>query len=93
MRMRRKKHREERYENCIKYYMDNGYNISSKIYKGSTHRGIYSSSNPSRFGVLRDIIGFYKHHKPLEKDEYSAETISMDKQRERERVAKSYKEI
>ena len=83
----------ERYENCIKYYMDNGYNISSKIYKGSTHRGIYSSSNPSRFGVLRDIIGFYKHHKPLEKDEYSAETISMDKQRERERVAKSYKEI
>ena len=83
----------ERYENCIKYYMDNGYNISSKIYKGSTHGGIYSSSNPSRLGVLKDIIGFYKYHKPLEKDEYSADAISMDKQREREKVAKSYKEI
>ena len=83
----------ERYENCIKYYMDNGYNISSKIYRGSTHSGIYNSSNPSRLGVLKDIIGFYKHYKPLEKDEYSADAISMDKQREREKVAKSYKEI
>lgn len=83
----------ERYENCIKYYKDNGYNISAKIYKGSTHGGIYSSSNPSRLGVLRDIIGFYKHHKPLERDEYSAETISMEKQHERERLAKIHEEI
>ncbi|MBR6688836.1 MAG: alpha/beta hydrolase [Clostridia bacterium] len=83
----------ERYENCIKYYEDNGYRISSKIYRGSTHGGIYSSSNPSRLGVLRDIIGFYKHHKPLEQDEYSAERISMEKQREREHLARINREI
>ncbi len=82
----------ERYENCLAYYTANGYNISSKIYKGSSHGGIYNSSNPSRLGVLKDIIGFYKHHKPLEQDMYSAERISMDKQRERERIAKSYED-
>ncbi len=83
----------ERYENCIKYYKENGYKISSKIYKGATHGGIYNSSNPSRLGVLKDIIAFYKHHRHIEQDEYSAETISMEKQRERERIARSYKEI
>ena len=82
----------DRYENCLAYYIENGYKISSKIYKGSTHGGIYSSSNPSRLGVLKDIIGFYKHHKSLEQDEYSAERISMEKQRERERIAKSYED-
>ena len=81
----------ERYENCIKYYMDSGYKISSKIYKGSSHGGIYSSANPSRLGVLKDIIGFYKHHKPLEQDEYSAPSISMAKQRERETIAQKHR--
>ncbi len=76
-----------RYERCIEYYKENGYNISSKIYKGSTHAGIYGDGNPSARGTLRDIYAYYKYDTPLPKDEYSAEGIDMTKQREREKKA------
>lgn len=73
-----------RYKSCIQYYEDNGYEISSKIYKGSRHGNIYLNENPSRYGVIKDILALYKYGQPFKYDEYSASEISMKEQRKRE---------
>lgn len=74
----------QRHKNCIEYYEKNGYKITSKIYRGAEHRGIFSRSNPCFETLLRDIILFYREGKEFDKDITGVEKISMKPQRERE---------
>ena len=74
----------QRHKNCIEWYKNNGYNITSKIYRGAEHRGIFSRSNPCFETLLRDIILFYRNGENFGKDITSVEEISMKPQRQRE---------
>ena len=73
----------QRHENCLKYYENNSYNITSKIYKGAEHRGIFSKNNPSFESLKNDIIAYYKEGKAFSKDNSSVESIDMESQRKR----------
>lgn len=74
----------QRHKTCIKWYEENGYNITSKIYRGAEHRNIFSRSNPTFETLLRDIILFYKNGESFAKDIVGVEEISMNPQRQRE---------
>ena len=74
----------QRHKNCIEYYKQNGYHITSKIYRGAEHRGIFSRSNPCFEALLRDIILFYINSEGFSKDIAGVEEISMKPQRRRE---------
>lgn len=74
----------QRHKNCIEYYEKNGYNITSKIYRGAEHKGMLNRSNPSFEVLLRDFIEFYKNGKSFAKDIIGVEEISMKPQRQRE---------
>lgn len=74
----------QRHKNCIEWYKNNGYNITSKIYRGAEHRGIFSRSNPCSETLLRDIILFYRNGESFGKDIAGVEEISMQPQRQRE---------
>lgn len=74
----------QRHKNCIEYYEQNGYHITSKIYRGAEHRGIFSRSNPYYETLLRDIILFYRNSESFSKDIAGVEEISMKSQRQRE---------
>lgn len=73
----------QRYKNCIEYYEKNGYNITSKIYRGADHKGIFSRSNPSFETLLKDINLFYKNGKSFSNDIAGVEEISMEPQIQR----------
>lgn len=66
----------ERYQRSIKYYEKNGYNITSKIYRGVEHKWIFSRANPSFESMLRDIMSFYKDNKQFTQDIVGVERIS-----------------
>jgi len=74
----------QRHKRCIEYYEKNGYNITSKIYRGAEHRGIFSRSNPCFQTLLRDIILFYRKGESFTKDILGVDEISMQPQRQRE---------
>lgn len=74
----------ERHKNCLQYYENNGYNITSKIYRGAEHRGILSRSNPSFNSLIRDIMRFYKYGEKFPEDISGVQEISMKPQRKRE---------
>jgi len=74
----------QRHKNCIEWYENNGYKITSKIYRGAEHRGIFSRSNPCFETLLRDIILFYRNGESFAKDIAGVEEISMKPQRQRE---------
>lgn len=75
----------QRHKNCIEYYEKNGYNITSKIYRGAEHKGIFSRSNPSFESLLKDIILFYRNGESFAKEDIGGvEEISMKPQRQRE---------
>lgn len=74
----------QRHKNCIEYYEKNGYNITSKIYRGAEHRGIFSRSNPSFETLLKDMILFYREGKSFAKDIAGVKEINMKPQRQRE---------
>lgn len=76
----------QRHKNCIEYYEKNGYNITSKIYRGAEHRGIFSRSNPSSATLLREISMFYKTNQYFPKNIVGVEEINMKPQREREEI-------
>lgn len=80
----------QRYTNCIEYYKSNGYNITSKIYKGAEHVDIYTRKNPSFEYLINDVTKFYKYNKDFEIDEASVEQIDMNPQRKREKIDKEY---
>ena len=80
----------QRYKNCIEYYKNQGYNITSKIYKGAEHVDIYTRNNPSFEYLINDVIKFYKYNKDFEIDESSVEIIDMNPQRQREKNDKDY---
>ena len=68
----------------IDYYEKNGYNITSKIYRGAEHKVMFSTSNPCLDLLLRDLILFYKNGHKFTKDRAGVNEISMQAQRERE---------
>ena len=74
----------KRHKNCIEWYENNGYNITSKIYRCAEHKGIFSRSNPCFETLLRDIILFYRNREKFVKDIAGVEEISMKPQRQRE---------
>lgn len=74
----------QRHKNCIEYYEKNGYKITSKIYRGAEHKGIFGKSNPSSEILLKDITLFYENGKDFQKDIVGVEEISMKPQRQRE---------
>lgn len=74
----------KRHKNCIEWYENNGYNITSKIYRGAEHKGIFSRSNPCFETLLRDINLFYRNGESFAKDIVGVEEISMKPQRKRE---------
>lgn len=74
----------QRHKNCIEWYENNGYNITSKIYRGAEHKGIFSRSNPCFETLLRDIVLFYNNGERFAKDIVGVEEISMKPQRQRE---------
>lgn len=74
----------ERHKRCIEYYKENGYNITSKIYRGAEHRGIFSRSNPCFETLLRDINLFRRNGKNFANDIAGVKEISMEPQRQRE---------
>jgi len=74
----------QRHKNCIEWYEKNGYNITSKIYRDTEHRGIFSRSNPYLEILLRDIILFYRNGESFAKDIAGVEGISMTLQKQRE---------
>lgn len=73
-----------RHKNCIEWYIKNGYNMTSKIYREAEHMGIFSRSNPCFEALIRDITSFYKNGKGFPQDIAGVAEISMKKQRERE---------
>ncbi len=77
----------ERHQKCIEYYEQNGYAITSKIYRGTEHFGIYTRSNPSFEALIRDITSFYKERKKFPEDIAGVSEISMKPQRVREQEA------
>ncbi len=81
----------QRHKKCIEYYEKNGYNITSKIYRGAEHKGIFSLSNPCFETLLRDIILFYTNGESFAKDISEVEEISMKPQRQREQKLDKYK--
>lgn len=83
----------QRHKNCIEWYKNNGYNITSKIYRGAEHRGIFSRSNPCFETLLRDIILFYRNGESFAKDITGVEEISMKPQRQREEKLDKIKQI
>lgn len=74
----------QRHKNCIEYYEQNGYKITSKIYREMGHSRIFSRSNPSFEALLKDIILFYRNGEGFAKDISGVEEISMKTQRQRE---------
>ena len=74
----------QRHKNCIEYYEKNGYNITSKIYRGAEHKGIFSKSNPNFETLLKDIMLFYRNGESFAKDIAGVKEISMKPQRQRE---------
>ena len=83
----------QRHKNCIEWYENNGYNITSKIYRGAEHRGIFSTSNPCFEILLRDIIMFYRNGKSFARDIAGVEEINMKPQRQREQKLDKDKDI
>ena len=85
----------ERHQKCIEYYEQNGYDITSKIYRGAEHKRIFSRSNPSFEALVRDITSFYKEGKKFPKDIAGVSEISMKPQRAREQETNSsiYKKV
>ncbi len=81
----------ERYEKCIKYYENNGYNITSKIYRGANHRGMFSKSNPCIESLLKDITLYYKYGEKFQEDITSVKKIETKSQKEQDE--KNCKEI
>ena len=81
----------QRHKNCIEWYENNGYNITSKIYRGAEHRGIFNRSNPCFETLLRDIILFYRKGESFGKDIAGVEEISMQPQRQREQKSEKEK--
>ena len=77
----------QRHKMCIEWYENNGYNITSKIYRGAEHRGIFSRTNPCFETLLRDIVLFYKKGERFAKDIPGVEEISMKLQRQREQMS------
>lgn len=67
----------ERHTNCLKYYEMNGYNITSKIYRGADHIGIFTRNNPSLDVLLKDIRKFYKNNDKFHDDVCGVKEISM----------------
>lgn len=76
----------ERFKNCIDYYSSHDYNITSKIYRGAEHRGMFSKSNPSFDALIRDVRLFYQTGKSFEQDINGVNEISMEAQRQRENI-------
>lgn len=74
----------QRHKKCIEYYQQNGYNITSKIYRGAEHRGILSKSNPSFKNLLKDFTLFYKKGEKFSDDISGVKEISMKPQRQRD---------
>ena len=83
----------ERFKNCIDYYYSHGYHITSKIYRGAEHMGMFSKSNPSFYALLRDVRSFYQTGKSFEQDINGVNEISMEAQRQRENINQSALEV